>query len=313
MRGMPIDHAAIKAIQDRHAAAQVSDFQQNLAQDIVGQGMCTGMCLDWVRRILNPKRRMKSRFGEEGRSAFFNAEESAKKKQSRFAKIRKTHDIYSAQASPATNQAVMGEVARVMRSKFKKTEAEFASLDDLISAFPDDEAREAALAFAMGLVKNPQFTTRVATENQDLAFLERFQLFRAAWKEQLKKGFFVKKPRESNFDAIEVAAVREAFYRRGPVDGDTLWSSYLSGQCDKLAAGRVALISCGKTGGMGHELAFHRPDVGTGLYYLDPNFGEYYFKKKGDLGDFFSGIWDEVYFPRGYCRAQVFEFVYTGA
>jgi len=56
-----------------------------------GNGVCMGMCLDWIRRILTGK----ARLGTKG-SAFFNPGVDAKKKdKSRIKKVIETHGIYA--------------------------------------------------------------------------------------------------------------------------------------------------------------------------------------------------------------------------
>ena len=135
----------LQAIDTEFFKFQVSPWNQG-DRDLKGEGVCMGMCLDWLRRIYSTTRRAKSKFGEPGRSAMFNADEEVSdlafwkksKVKTRFdkqvaankiyisAKNNNVHNMFEDLLEPEVAKRLLLEV----RVRFSKSPSELPSLED---------------------------------------------------------------------------------------------------------------------------------------------------------------------------------------
>ncbi len=178
------------------------------------------------------------------------------------------------------------------RRHFGKSDKQLPSLSDqdMEAAFPSGErekakiwigAQEQLLYAAVIIEKTPQLIAKAHT-----AFTTQWAL------DNFKKT--------SNYDKIAYDGSRAGptLVQEDAIDGAWMWKQYILPNLDGSTNGGSAILSSGKVGGSGHDVAFHV--LGGNIYFFEPNFGEYSFAEKDDLQLMFCRIWDCVYRARGY-------------
>lgn len=106
--------------------------------------------------------------------------------------------------------------------------------------------------------------------------------------------------KKSNYDKIQYDQSRQvaALAQSDAIPGEWMWSHYVAPNLSNMTNRGSAILSSGKVGGSGHDVAFHA--LGGSYYFFEPNFGEYHFKESHPLQELFCGTWDCVYRARGY-------------
>jgi hypothetical protein len=303
---MPADNERVRNALETYADLRLSTFAQGIDRDLSGTGMCKGMCLDWARRILNTKRRSKSGFGQPGRSAFLNDGDPPGKTNDRLQLIKLTHDTF-----PPAAQRQLDAERYILREACSA-----AGIDQLpnlqaLASLPAD-TYTAAIAALQTLKADPYLGQRAALAQAPTMFYESYTKFQSAWKAVAKKtkpGFIFSKQveRESTYDDIFLADKREPW-----IAAAQPWT-VLSAALNGLGVGRVALVLFnGAQPGRhtGHAVAFYRASDDGNIYYMDPNFGEFY-GPQARIGLFFSEIWDAAY--NDYILFQYYVFASTQA
>jgi hypothetical protein len=262
-------------------------------------GVCLGWCLDWVRRVLDPRRRLRSGFGNPRRSAFYNSEESFAKIESRLVKVCETHFL----ATMLEDDRHARTIFEIVCMYFGKTAPPLASASSfnasLNRAFVDPAERDQALQMTAAL------HTLLDEKVEDLNV--HYDDFRRLWKRELTKNG---RPRKSTFDSIHIIRnqMNEPFVSAGPLLGSVLWNRYLlpAIRDDVLSLGSAALLIVRRLG-FAHTMALYLSDNQGEVYLFDPNCGEYCFPRSTELGQFFVLYWDTNYHADGYNQARIFE------
>jgi hypothetical protein len=288
-----VDVNRINQALETYKALRLSDFSQGLENDIVGDGVCRGMCLDWIRRILTPKLRKKSGFGQRDRSAFYNAEDPIGKIKSRLKLIRVTHDTFvPGQRPPADFKAAALVQIRIQLglSDAQLPDFELATM----MALPADTTT-AILAAVRTLRADAAFSGMLVLSQQPAKFYAAYPKFQEDWKVVATKSQYwglTSVPRESNYDNIHLMGRKEPWITQGPP-----WTTVapaVSSLPNHQAGILLMAASTDQRGNAGHAVAFYRERDGTEIYYMDPNFGEFV-GHESDIGRLFGELWDAAY------------------
>jgi len=292
-----MDRERIQKALEKYDANRISDWSQ-LGRDLAGSGICMGMCLDWIRRILNKK----GSFGttSQPRSQIYNKDEeslnpfAANKYEKRFEKQQVAH-----------NMMVISQKNTIQSSHDDEVER-------LINDFKTQHGREPI---------GPEITAMTLHwVRSNIATIQKsaYETFQLQWYlgTMKTKGFISKEKvgRKNNFDRIKIdTTAMPSFddYRNEAIKGEVIFDGYIRGALDVLGAeGSCGILSVGKASiSAGHDVAFYAPSFGTNFFYFDPNFGEFSFNKdKVDFFDFWVEVWEGAYFERGYVRAIMARF-----
>lgn len=290
---MPNKERLNKAL-TKHQQAWISNWNQG-GRDDVGEGICMGMCLDWVRRILNRR----GSFGtpQNPTSVIYNEATDASflpwknVKEKRFEMQKTTHKMMR-----MTQQLNVGNILE-------------SELQKMITAFEFTRGRSPTQD------ESVELAIRLYRRNIPKLMREAYATFKVQWALGTSKtvGLWSKtsKPKKRNFDQIEIDTDSISKFTSGQdITGLAFFDSYLAAAIQILRVNSSAgILSVGKTTSSGHDLAFFAPFEGGAVYFFDPNLGEFRFNYDlVDLRDFWTELWDSVYAERHYTWALLSRF-----
>ncbi len=290
---------------------RVSDWMQTGRTD-VGTGICMGMCLDWIRRILTgiTRSRVESRQSAlSSTSTVF----SSPKNSYRWDEQKKTHAVYGrAQATTVGAHRMQIETQTAIQ-QIRLADPLLAHVNTLQEAEqiarqgPPDmdmvrwQAMEDGVVNALqgmrarlGQPPDPREALRLRLQNQSQILEELARL-----DPQIIPGYSIfKKTRTHSFAGLRIVGNSQQLIQNPLIESAFL--RFVQAQLMQLEAGHSGVLSMGMLGGAGHDVAFYR---GPGFYcYLDPNLGEFYFgaNEWSDLGRLQCASWRAIYGTRTY-------------
>jgi hypothetical protein len=216
-------------------------------------GMCKGVCLDWIRRIMNGKPVVY----KEG--AYENNPE---KKEKRLAKMNSTHDI-------------VNRVIRDKQAALEKLHSEAQSLQTTI-------AMKSVLGSLMFWQPDTAELKKTQTENLDLvdgvggqivdkgAIAANWIEFHATWKHEVRSG------KTGGYKLAQFNNIRVQGGKSTEVQSAKGWQDYFHDRLAALNPDRCVMLNASFKEGRGHAFGVHSNNTGT-LDLYDPNFGMFNF------------------------------------
>jgi hypothetical protein len=241
--------------------------------------MCKGVCLDWIRRIMN------------GKPAVYNEDKYDKdeaKRKKRLEKMKQTHEL-------------MNKVIRDTGQAAQQSQEEAQSLRTKITI-------KSWLGRAM--FWTPSVTDMLNEQEHALDLVDRYCTdvdtigviptnwvsFRVNWKHEVlseKTG----QQKTARFDNIRVEGGK-AFIPAA----DTDWPSYFASKLTALKTDRCAMLNVFFAEGA-HAVAVHRTNTGT-LDFYDPNYGIFDFTLQGELEQALEYLFAAVYPSHNWQRGK---------
>jgi Yersinia/Haemophilus virulence surface antigen len=287
------DKERLNAAIRKHQESLISFWNQG-GRDLAGDGVCMGMCLDWIRRILNGR----GSFGtaEAPRSHVYNPDEESALpwKES---KEKKRFDL---QAS--THTAMRQAQGNVLETELDQ------ELNALVAQFKKLYGHEPSKAQVADM--SLRFYRTNMAKIQKLAY----ENFQTQWLLSTAKapGWFGSEPRlkKANYDRIKIDTESLPRFVAGEALAGAPLSQYVKGAILRLGEqGSCGVLTVSKESTSGHDMGFHVPAAGASFYFFDPNIGEFRFgKDRADFGDFWIELWESVYRERGYVAAMMSRF-----
>ncbi|WP_158502188.1 YopT-type cysteine protease domain-containing protein [Vitiosangium sp. GDMCC 1.1324] len=285
-------------------------YKKVATQQKVQGGVCRGMCLDWIRRIL-----LGLGSPHEKNGMPVDKEKALK----RYVKQIKLHDLLNEQASvPGYFENTLAPLAQKEDAllELKATCIAESNLykqngDDLKQrrlngeSIPPQELQAHIKMFnrvmsRMGYINKrlPQVQDdirAIQAQTEDIEiylnrkFPEMFANFQVAWK----------KHKPTNFQSITLDPPSTTQMTGSYTKGTDVWTKLvLPFLLLELEAGDCALVQAGVSSSNqpGHAIAFHLSHTGR-LCFFDPNFGEFRFDpdEHSDMKVFFTDMWDWNY------------------
>lgn len=241
-------------------------------------GMCKGVCLDWIRRIMN------------GKPAVYHDDlydQDPAKKKKRLAQMNATHELM--------NQAIRNNMQAI-----NKTFDEAKSLQTTITVksflgpfmFWQPDVSELQQQQEQALDQVDHYGDRMQDEGP---IPTNWVTFRINWKHDVrsKTGGF----KGAQFDNIRVYGGKTA-----TPTGVNAWPTFFADKLTALKPDRCAMLNVFFQAG-GHAVAVHRNNTGT-LDFYDPNYGIFNFTKQDMLESALEYLFSQVYPSHGYNRVR---------
>ncbi len=305
----------IQEFERRYAAALVSGH----GQQSLSEGICNGMCLDWIRLLLHDAG---ARFVDYGRlrleqldrvyvlqqsihdayviSGHREVAEILQRQEELLQRQRGAHHELQTVARPRARNAAVAEEALRLVGRWNTTTAALGPVDsgNLRTAFRQQGVVVDLRIERMTCLENEirRIEQVVANLNRMLKDDERmfphlFHRFRAKFRELYHGEAYT-------FDDVEyLQAVNGTFTLHG-VQG---WLSEIRACIHQLRDGHGALLNIrGRSGG--HYVAFHR--AGNQYSLFDPNTGWYRVAGADAVWEMFADLWFAAYLNFGYNRSS---------
>jgi hypothetical protein len=268
---------------------QYEKYVISTAINQVNDGVCHGMCLNWVRKMLltGPDWRPKKDKDYEAKGAVLHTGFQDTTKQWREAR---TSHLITFVEEQQRNAARMNELW-AKKSTSTLSEAEGTELQKILTAAKEGKAKRQEMFQAIQLEKQ-YFTDLMDSKG---GWTREY----SAYFQQFKGGGYKKFQRlDANFvDAMGMAGATE----------QERFSSYfgaIKAKIQTIEAGKGALLNIYKKQGKGHFLAFYRSDDAKDWHFYDPNLGWYRRDSVDNVGQLFEDLYLCVYASRQFEEAN---------
>ena len=245
------------------AGTRISSFNQ---RGYPGEGICHGMCLDWVRRILGGKTTRFDKYDALG------SDEKARKIKKRLATQEQTHEIRLTALDTVQaplRKEITEQVARSKSATFGLQLRSFPLLGNPIAdmfGYGTEQQLDADKRDAH--TKVTAVSRQVVPSQIGPVYWSTFQQL---WSQNVRGRTGGAK--NINFDLLSGSIL-------GKSETVADWSSYFDVRLSGLPASDCAIFM--GEGKSGHAIAFHRRPSAT-IEFFEPNFGEYEFKSQNAL------------------------------
>ncbi|MEA2343244.1 MAG: hypothetical protein QOF63_1413 [Thermoanaerobaculia bacterium] len=291
---------------------RISEWNQAGRKD-VGTGICMGMCLDWIRRVLTglSRTRLQNRESAMRSTSIFKRIKNAY----RFKEQKNTHIVYGrAQAQTVSTPMTALKVEAAIQ-RIRSIDPHFANVKTI------DEAEEVENQVPQGMVQSTWNDRRnrfrretTALEHDLVSSLDARQALTlrlqcdaailnalAASDAQTIPGVaFLKKKRAHSFGGLQVVEPSSQQFQAPLTEATFL--RFIQERLESLSGDTAAVLSMGLFGRLGHDVAFY-VGANRGFFcYLDPNVGEFYFgaNEWTHLGRLLCAEWRATYGRLGY-------------
>lgn len=268
---MPIEASAVVQEFLRLGGTQISHLTQGTFR---AGGMCKGVCLDWIRRIMNGKPTV---YRDD------RYDQDPAKKEKRLAQMNATHELLN-QASRLNRQDM---AQRHTEAKSLATTMTFkAFLGPIMFWQPDVSELQKQQDEALQRVE--RYCDRMEQEGP---IPTNWVTFRVDWKHDVrsKTGGF----KGAQFDNIRVYGSKTT-----TPTGVNAWPTFFFDKLTALNPNRCAMLNVFFQVD-GHAVAVHRNNTGA-LDFYDPNYGIFNFMQQDMLQSALEYLFSQVYPSHGY-------------
>lgn len=291
---------------------RISAWMQTGRAD-AGEGICMGMCLDWMRRILTgmTKNRVEKRQSAISSMSLIGSDT---KNNNRWEQQKNTHRVFKEVQAKAVGNWRSEQVIDAAIRRLRTIDPLFANVNTLaeaeavmdkgipgphgrqevarLRAMQDGYEREVeAIRANLGQPMDPRelLSVRLAKQSEildalasvDSSIIPRYTL-----------KFWTCPP---SFGGLRVDGATSQLVQ-DPLS-ETNFLHFVEGRLAKLEGDRCGVLSMGRFGASGHDVAFYAGRNRTFFSYFDPTMGEFYFSSTEwkKLGKLLAASWRSFY------------------